>query len=79
MNEPIVMTINAHGKKLTIETPWDTDINEMMDMFHAIAVFATFMDNTWKNAIIELAQEYGTSIFDEVSKDWGDNDIGGSM
>lgn len=38
--EPIILTINCNGKTLTVETPYDSDMDDLTQIFHVMSRFA---------------------------------------
>ena len=49
--------MEAHGKTMVIELPWDVDIYDVIDTFRILANFATFPNESWNRAIKELGEE----------------------
>ena len=40
MEEPIILTIKVDGKTLTVETPYDSDMDDLTQIFHVMSRFA---------------------------------------
>lgn len=40
MEEPIILTIKVDGKELTVETPYDSDMDDLTQIFHVMSRFA---------------------------------------
>lgn len=40
MTEPIILTIKCNGKTLTVETPYDSDMDDLTQIFHVMSRFA---------------------------------------
>lgn len=40
MTEPIILTIKCNGKTLTIETPYDSDMDDMTEIFSVMSRFS---------------------------------------
>lgn len=38
--EPIILTIKCNGKTLTVETPYDSDMDDLTQIFHVMSRFA---------------------------------------
>lgn len=53
----IKLSMEAHGKTMVIELPWDVDIYDVIDTFRILANFATFPNESWSRAIKELGEE----------------------
>lgn len=48
--------------KVFIERPDDITINELLDMFKTITIGITYSEVQWKQAIIDLADEYQKDV-----------------
>jgi len=40
MTQPIILTIKVDGKTLTVETPYDSDMDDLTQIFHVMSRFA---------------------------------------
>ena len=59
LSEPAVFSMSSHGVKTTIELPHsDIDIRQLLDTFRGLALASGFMECTWEEGIIDLADEY---------------------
>jgi hypothetical protein len=58
-NKPTIITGQQYGTKISIELDHsDTDIDELFDAFHTIAIGLGYHDSTWKQWIVDRADEY---------------------
>ena len=57
--KPTIITAQQYGTKVSVELNHsDTDIDELMDAFHTLIVGLGYHDSTWKNWIVDRADEY---------------------
>lgn len=54
------MTISgqAYNNRVEVEVSADSDIFEFLSAARTVAIGLTYHENSWRSAIIELAQEY---------------------
>jgi hypothetical protein len=58
--KPAKFSAETYGKKMEITIDHsDLDISELMDVFYTITIGMGFTVNTWKLAILDMADEYG--------------------
>jgi hypothetical protein len=60
MNKYDGMTISgqAYNNRVEVEVSEESDIFEFLAACRVVAIGLTYHENSWKRAIIELAQEY---------------------
>ena len=57
--KPTIITAQQYGTKVSVELNHsDTDIDELMEAFHTLIVGLGYDDSTWKNWIVDRADEY---------------------
>jgi hypothetical protein len=71
-----VLSAQAHNNKVTIELPLDLTLNEFLEACRTLAIGITFTPETWKDAILTLADEYRE---DDEYRERRDFKLGGSM
>ena len=65
MNKPAKFSGEAYGTKLNIEFDHsDLGMDELLHAFKSIAMGLSWGESQWRNAIIELAEEYQSEIKD---------------
>lgn len=59
IQKPAKFSVEVYDKKLEITINHsDLDISELMDTFYTITVGMGFSFNTWKSAILDMADDY---------------------
>lgn len=80
--KPTIISGQQYGTKISVEIDHsDTDIDELFDAFRTLVIGLGYSDTTWKECIIERAEEYNeesdkkswNDYFDGIGK--GDNEI----
>lgn len=57
--KPTIITAQQYGTKVSIELDHsDTDIDELFDAFHTIAIGLGYHESAWKQWIVDRADEY---------------------
>lgn len=57
--KPTIITGQQYGTKISVEIDHsDTDIDELFDAFRTLVIGLGYSDTTWKECIIERAEEY---------------------
>lgn len=56
--EKTTLTAQSYNNKITVELPADITLNEFLDACRVLAIGLTFCPDSWKEAIINLADEY---------------------
>lgn len=67
---PMVITVKHHGKTLTAELPWDSDLSEVMEVIKGLLITDGWSADSVDNHIIEMAEqlkEYNRDDHDENS------------
>jgi ribosomal protein L12E/L44/L45/RPP1/RPP2 len=65
--KPTIITAQQYGTKVSVELNHsDTDIDELMDAFHTLIVGLGYHDSTWKNWILDRADEYKEEAMEEA-------------
>lgn len=65
--KPTIITAQQYGTKVSVELNHsDTDIDELMDAFHTLIVGLGYHDSTWKNWIVDRADEYKEEAAEEA-------------
>lgn len=57
-NNRMQVSLEAYGRKTTIEIGDEASMRELLDVFHALALAASWQDASWRNEVIDLANEY---------------------
>ncbi len=57
-NDNMTFTVTAYGKTVTISQPEDIDIYEFLDTCRDLAIAMRYQEDSWKDAVIEMANEY---------------------
>ena len=57
-DDKMTFTVAAHGKTVTITQFNDIDIHEFLDTCRSLAIAAGYHEDSWKDAVIEMANEY---------------------
>lgn len=57
--KPTIITAQQYGTKVSVELNHsDTDIDELMDAFHTLVIGLGYHESTWKQWIVDRADEY---------------------
>lgn len=54
----ITLSVASFNKTTTISQPDDIDIHTFLDTCRSLAIAAGYHENNWKDAVIEMANEY---------------------
>lgn len=57
-DDNMTFTVTAYGKTVTISQPEDIDIYEFLDTCRDLAIAMRYLDDSWKDAVIEMANDY---------------------
>lgn len=57
-NDNMTFTVTAYGKTVTISQPEDIDIYEFLDTCRDLAIAMRYHEDSWKDAVVEMASEY---------------------
>jgi hypothetical protein len=57
-NENMTFTVTAYGKTVTITMPDDIDMHEFLATCRDLAIATRYHEDSWKDAVIEMANEY---------------------
>jgi len=52
------LTVTAYGKTVTITVPDDVDMHEFLDICHNLGTSIGYHEDSWKDAVIEMANDY---------------------
>lgn len=72
MNDYMTLTVTAYGKTVTITQPNDIDIHQFLDTCRNLALSIEYAEVSWKDAVIEMANEYLEEEEREVEKNLRD-------
>lgn len=72
MNDYMTLTVTAYGKTVTITQPNDIDIHQFLDTCRNLAISIEYAEVSWKDAVIEMANEYLEEEEREVEKNLRD-------
>jgi len=65
--KPTIITAQQYGTKVSVEIDHsDTDIDELFEAFKTICVGLGYHDSTWKNWIVDRADEYKEEAAEEA-------------
>jgi hypothetical protein len=65
--KPAKFTAEMYDKKVSIEVDHsDLDIFELFEVFHKLTLASGYMDDSWKEAICELAELYNEEATDGI-------------
>ena len=64
----ITLSVASFNKTTTISQPDDIDIHIFLDTCRSLAIAAGYHENNWKDAVIEMADEYLREEEKEVEK-----------
>ena len=68
----ITLSVASFNKTTTISQPDDIDIHRFLDTCRSLAIAAGYHENNWKDAVIEMANEYLEEEEQEVEKNLRD-------
>lgn len=54
----ITLSVASFNKTTTISQPDDIDIHNFLDTCRSLAIAAGYHENNWKDAVVEMANEY---------------------
>ena len=66
-SEPIIVTISSHGRKFTVELPWDSSIGEVCDALKGLLKASGYTD---KSVNKHIKGEYDEVFTPYVSDDF---------
>lgn len=72
MNDYMTLTATAYGKTVTITQPNDIDIHQFLNTCRNLALSIEYAEVSWKDAVIEMANEYLEEEEREVEKNLRD-------
>lgn len=55
-NEPLKLTVESDGIKMSAELPWDATLDQILDIFTAQMIGLTWQPDTIANAFAEKAE-----------------------
>ena len=58
MTNLMKLVAENYGKKVQVEISQDSDIYEVLEAMRVLVIGLTYVDISWRNAIIELADIY---------------------
>ena len=56
--DDITLSVASFNKTTTISQPDDIDIHNFLDTCRSLAIAAGYHENSWKDAVVEMANEY---------------------
>ena len=68
----ITLSVASFNKTTTISQPDDIDIHAFLDTCRSLAIAAGYHENNWKDAVIEMANEYLIEEEHEVDRNLRD-------
>lgn len=72
MNDYMTLTVTAYGKTVTVTQPDDIDIHQFLNTCRNLALSIEYAEVSWKDAVIEMANEYLEEEEREVEKNLRD-------
>ena len=54
----LTLSVASFNKTTTISQPDDIDIHEFLDTCRSLAIAAGYHENNWKDAVVEMANDY---------------------
>jgi len=57
-NQNMTLTVTAYGKTASITVPDDVDMHEFLDICRNLGTSIGYHENNWKDAVIEMANDY---------------------
>jgi hypothetical protein len=72
MDDTMTFTVTAYGKSVTITQPSDIDIHQFLNTCRNLAISIEYAEVSWKDAVIEMANEYLEEEEREVEKNLRD-------
>ena len=54
----ITLSVTSFGKTTNITQPDDIDMHEFLETCRSLAIAAGYHEDSWKDAVIEMANEY---------------------
>jgi hypothetical protein len=68
-NYPTIITAQQYGTKISVEIDHsDTDLDELMDAFQTLIIGLGYHQNSFKNWVIERAEEYNETDAEELKE-----------
>ena len=78
-NKPAIFTAQTYGTKTTVEIDHsDLDLDEVMDAFQTLIIGMGYHENSFKNWVIEKADEYRETDAEELTEklsEWKNEDV----
>jgi hypothetical protein len=71
-NDNMTFTVTAYGKTVTITQPEDIDIYEFLDTCRDLAIAMRYLEDSWKDAVVEMANDYLIEEEKDVEKNMRD-------
>jgi hypothetical protein len=57
-HEKTIVSAQAYNNKVTVELPIDASLTELMGAFRTLAIGLTYSPDSWKDVVMQLADEY---------------------
>jgi hypothetical protein len=70
--DDMTLTVTAYGKTVSITVPDDIDMLEFLDICHNLGTSIGYHEDSWKEAVIEMANEYLKEEEHEVERNLRD-------
>ena len=70
--DDITLSVASFNKTTTISQPDDIDIHNFLDTCRSLAIAAGYHENNWKDAVIEMANDYLEEEEQEVERNLRD-------
>jgi hypothetical protein len=65
--KPTILTALQYGTKVSVELDHsDTDIDELIDVFHTLVIGMGYSEDSWKQSIMGRAEEYSEEEFENA-------------
>ena len=68
----ITLSVASFNKTTTISQPDDIDIHNFLDTCRSLAIAAGYHENSWKDAVVEMANDYLIEEEKDVEKNMRD-------
>lgn len=69
--DKLTVTAQNYNNKVSVEIPSDASLCELMEAFKTLTIGLTYSPDSWKDVILQLADEYRE--IDEYQKERDDN------
>jgi len=70
--DEMTITVTAYGKTVSITVPDDVDMHEFLDICHNLSTSIGYHEDSWEDAVIEMANDYLEDEEKEVVKNLRD-------